>query len=260
MPRNQDIDEILKQWPFDPLSVNVRLLESRKRQVLQMRVDMGILQMETSDRPDGHRFHGFPTYFDYLQRKAEKEVDFRLDDRDCFEIDREFVQFYHRRVCWLQLKEFQNAVRDAKHTLSLMDFCKTYSPDEQWTISHEQYRPFVIYHRTQAAALAHVGQQDESGDADVSPQQAESAIEEVNLGLAQIKILFEEYEAHDQFEEDELVQRMMEFQQSLRERYGIDLTLQERLDQAIEREDYELAADLKNQLLQREPQQPTEET
>ncbi|MCP4095355.1 MAG: DNA helicase UvrBC, partial [Planctomycetaceae bacterium] len=47
MEREQDIDEILKQWPFDPQSVNVRLLESAQRRVLQMRVDMGILQLET---------------------------------------------------------------------------------------------------------------------------------------------------------------------------------------------------------------------
>ena len=46
-----DIDDILKQWPFDPQSVNVRLLELSQRQVLQMRVDMGVLQLEIDGRP-----------------------------------------------------------------------------------------------------------------------------------------------------------------------------------------------------------------
>jgi len=118
-----------------------------QRRVLQMRVDMGILQLETEGRPDGNRFQGAITYFEYLQRMHSESPEFELDEDRCLEIDREFVQFYHRRVCWLQLKEFKRAVEDADHTLGLMDFCKTHSPDEQWTISHEQYRPFVLYHR-----------------------------------------------------------------------------------------------------------------
>ena len=137
MDHKQDIDDILKQWPFDPMSVNVRLLDSAQRSVLQMRVDMGILQLETEGRPDGNRFQGATTYFEYLQRMHSQSLEFELDEDRCLEIDREFVQFYHRRVCWLQLKEFKRAVQDADHTLGLMDFCKTHSPDEQWTMSHE---------------------------------------------------------------------------------------------------------------------------
>jgi hypothetical protein len=247
MKRRQDIDDILKQWPFDPLNVNVRLLELRKRAVLQMRVDMGILQMETEGRPDGNRFQGAPTYFDYLQKKARGKSDFKLDEAQCFEIDREFVQFYHRRVCWLQLKEFDRAVRDAEHTLKLMDFCKQHSPDEQWTISHEQYRPFVLYHRTQAAALSWIERQE--FETDLSPEEAaELAIEEINAGLAAVKSLFAEYEADEQYEEDEMVQRLHEFREGLREKYQIGMTTQEQLSQAIANENYELAAELRDRL------------
>ena len=248
MERKQDIDEILRQWPFDPLSVNVRLLESRQREVLQMRVDMGILQLEIEGRPDGNRFQGAQTYYDFLVKKIENgEVD--LDEDTCLEIDREFVQFYHRRVCWLQLKEFSRAVKDADHTLSLMDFCKEHSKDEQWTISHEQYRPFVLYHRTQAAALAHIDSEDEEFE---NAAAAESAIEEVNVGLDKLHELFVEYDAEDQFEEDELVVRLNEFREGLREKYSVGATLQEQLDQAIEQEDYELAASLRDKLENRD--------
>lgn len=250
MKRRQDIDDILKQWPFDPLNVNVRLLELRKRAVLQMRVDMGILQMETEGRPDGNRFQGAPTYYDYLQKKARGKSDFKLDESQCFEVDREFVQFYHRRVCWLQLKEFDRAVRDAEHTLKLMDFCKQHSPDDQWTISHEQYRPFVLYHRTQAAALSWIERQE--FETDLSPEEAaELAIEEINAGLAVVKSLFAEYEADEQYEEDEMVQRLHEFREGLREKYQIGMTTQEQLSQAIANENYELAAELRDRLTRR---------
>ena len=133
--KKQDIDHILQHWPFDPLSVNVRLLESSHREVLQMRVDMGVLQLEIEGRPDGIKPGGSSSYYELLQNRAAKaDPDFVLNDEECIEVDREFVQFYHRRVCWLQLKEFTRAVADADHTLGLMDFCKDHSPDEQWTI------------------------------------------------------------------------------------------------------------------------------
>lgn len=241
----QDIDEILKRWPFDPLSVNVRLLELTKRQVLQMRVDMGILQLEIEGRPDGGRPEGKNTYYEFLKGKARNfDAEFVLNEDECIEVDREFVQFYHRRVCWLQLKEFHRAVQDADHTLSLMDFCKKHSPDEQWTISHEQYRPFVLYHRTQAAALAQL-------EKDVD-NCAELAIEEVDLGLSKLRELFEEYKAEEQFEEDELIQRLLEFRSSLKSKYEIHRTLKEQLADAIADEDYEQAAELRDKLAERE--------
>lgn len=237
----EDIDHILKQWPFDPLSVNVRLLELNKRQVIQMRVDMGLLQLEIEGRPDGNEPGGQSTYYELLQEKARRDAAaFVLSEDECIEVDREFVQFYHRRVCWLQLKEFDRAVQDADHTLSLMDFCKTHSPDEQWTISHEQYRPFVLYHRTQAAALAKLELDvDECGSL---------AIEEVDQGLKDLRQLFEDYDATEQFEEDELILRLVEFKKSLQEKYEIEGSLSEQLALAIENEDYERAAELRDEI------------
>ena len=240
MNNEQNIDELLKQWPFDPFAINVRLLELRQRKVLQMRVDMGVLQLETEGRPDGMTPHGESTYFDFLRAQSTEANEFALDEQNCIEIDREFVQFYHRRVCWLQLKKFTNAVADADHTLSLMDFCKLHSEDEEWIRNHEQYRPFVIYHRTQAAALSWL-----EGEGEVD---TDRAIQEVNDGLERLRGLFEEYEAEDQFEEDELVVRLMEFREGVRESYGIGLTTQEQLEKAIEDEDYEKAAELRDKL------------
>ena len=250
---DNNIDEILKAWPFDPQSVNVRLLELSHRQVLQMRVDMGVLQLETDGRPDGNKFNGQKTYFDFLQQTSSKAADeFELSDDVCMEIDREFVQFYHRRVCWLQLKEFGKAVKDADHTLGLMDFCKSHSPDEQWTVSHEQYRPFVLYHRTRAAALSHLNIEDEADDVKTSDlSSVELAIEEVNEGLEKLHELFVEYEADEQFEEDDLVGRLRELREGMRDKYDVGMTLKEQLAAAISNEDYELAASLRDQLSKR---------
>lgn len=242
MARAKHIDHILGQWPFDPEEVRVRVCQGAdKREVLQMRVDLGVLQLEVKHRPDGMRPHGCETYLDYmLAEAAHRGIDFRLDEEQCREIDREFVQFYHRRVCWLKLREFRRAVSDADHTLSLMDFCLEHSHDEQWTASHEQYRPFVLVHRIQAAALAEL---DEHG--------AERAIQEINRGLQVLRQVLAELEWEGEFEDQELVQRLLQLRETLREEYGLGRTLQERLADAVAAEEYELAARLRDELASR---------
>ena len=149
-----NIDELLQNWPYDPNSVSVRLVKGDDdREVLQMRIEMGVLQLETTGRPDGERPYGELSYFDHLITQTIDEDDLVMTDEMCSEADREFVQYYHRRVCWLTLREFDRAVRDANHTLALMNFCRDHSPDESWTMAREQYRPFVMFHRIQAEAL-----------------------------------------------------------------------------------------------------------
>lgn len=237
-----NIDAILRSWMFDPQAVSVRLLTLADRDVIQLRIDLGLLQLEVSDRPDGWRPGGEPTYLQFLKQHAANEGEnFRLSEEQCSEIDREFVQFYHRRVCWLQLKSFDAAIRDADHTLEMMDFCKLHSPSEEWTISHEQYRPFVLYHRIKAAALHCF--ENNSGP--------ERAIEEINLGLEQLRAVFAEFQVEEQFDEDELVQRLTEFRETIRTEYAVGRTLRERLSDAIAAEQYEVAAEIRDQLTRR---------
>ena len=45
-----------------------------------------------------------------------------MSEEQCVELDCEFVQYYHRRMCWLALRDFALAVIDADHTLAMMDF------------------------------------------------------------------------------------------------------------------------------------------
>ncbi|MFM7033995.1 MAG: UvrB/UvrC motif-containing protein [Planctomycetia bacterium] len=239
MPRPRDIDTVLKGWGFQPGEVNARLVKARDgRDVIQMRVDMGLLQMETEHRPDGMRPHGAETYYDYLVGEAIREGEsFRLSREQCAEADREFVQFYHRRLCWLSLREYRRAAKDADHSLSFMDFVREHSPDDEWTVSHEQYRPFVLFHRVQALSLAEL---EEHGP--------EAAIVEINAGLVRFRELFERYEAADQYADDELVKRLEQMRDNVRRRYDVGPTLSEQLAEAVRSEDYELAAKLRDRI------------
>jgi hypothetical protein len=237
-----DIDAALRSWEYQPGRVQARIVEaSDGRQVIQMRVDLGILQLERQGRPDGTRPHGFTTYFDYLKQRshgAERdEKPLVLSEEQCQEADREFVQYYHRRICWLALQQYSRAVQDADHTLAFMDFVRDHSPDEEYTQAHEQYRGFVVYQRTQAAAAMKLEESDPEG-----------AVDAIRDGLDRIRTFFEMYEAEEQMEEHPMVQHLRKIEQSLRDQHQIEATLQEQLAQAIANEDYEKAAHIRDKL------------
>jgi hypothetical protein len=242
----QDIDQLLRSWPVEPGTVQARLVPATEgREVIQFRLDLGVLQLEVSGRPDGAEPHGHPTYFAYLQEQARRAHkagrSFTMSEEHCGEADREFVQYYHRRICWLGLRQYGRAVNDADHTLAFMDFVREHSPGEEYTQAHEQYRGFVLFQRTQAAAAMRVDRDDPEG-----------AIDEVRAGLEGLRAFFAEHDAEEQMDEDGMVQHLRKIEQSLRDEHGIEATLREQLDTAVANEDYERAARLRDALRRRD--------
>lgn len=246
-PEIHDIDLILHQWPFKPGVIAARLVRADdNREVIQMRIEMGLLQMETTGRPDGEHPGGAETCLEWLEELALTQgKSFAPNEAQCMEIDREFMQFYHRRICCLALRQFARALADADHVLALMDFAAVHSPNEQWTISHEQYRPFVLFHRVQAAAMLAI---EESG--------AEAAIETINQGLERMREVFVKFGAEDEFDQDELVTQLAAMKESLRQEYRVGKTLAEQLADAVAAEEYERAARLRDKISRRGHQRP----
>jgi hypothetical protein len=202
---------------------------------------MGVLQLETTGRPDGDQFREHESVLDYLQDKSLSDPDRTLTEDECSEVDREFMQFYHRRICWLRLQYYHRAVMDADHTLRLMDVSEQMSPDEEWAGTHEQYRPFVLFHRTQAEALG-----------ELEENTAEEAVQAINVGLDTMRSFFAKHDAEEHFDSDELVVRLIELRESLRSEYAVGQTLKEKLAEAVAQEQYELAAQLRDELTRRE--------
>ena len=59
MPDRQDIDNVFREWPYQPGVISARLVQADDgREVLQMRIEMGLIQMETTGRPDGEQPEG----------------------------------------------------------------------------------------------------------------------------------------------------------------------------------------------------------
>lgn len=242
---NPDITALLREWEFKPGTVQARLSEADDgRLVMQLRLDLGLLQMETSGRPDGEQPSGFPTYFAYLQDQAERaeraERPLVLEEEQCTEADREFVQFYHRRIGWLALHDFAKAIADADHTLEFMDFVRAHAPNDEYRLAHEQYRGFVLFHRTQAAAAEAVDRNE-----------PEAAVDVLLDGLKRIRAFFAEHGLEEQFDEDGMVKQLRSLETSLRALHGIEATLHEQLERAVANEEYETAARIRDALRKR---------
>ena len=149
------------------------------------------------------------------------------------EADREFVQYFQRRIAWLALREFDRAIADADHTLSFMDFVRNSAPTNNTGLRTEQFRGFVLFHRAQAMAARAIERND-----------PESAVDAVQSALAKIQALLTEHELEEQVDEDVLVMELQKLEQSLRNMHGIEETLNEQLARAVANEEYETAAQL----------------
>ena len=163
-----------------------------------------------------------------------------MTEEQCVEADREFVQFYHRRVAFLTMNQFERAIRDADHTLAFMDFVKANAPHQDYVTAHEQYRPFVLFHRT--AALV---------EASLLKEVPEAAIDAIRDGLQRIKEVFIEYEQDERYDKDPLVKELKKKLKQLRKEHNVKLTLKEQLAKAVDKEDYETAARLRDEMKRR---------
>jgi hypothetical protein len=249
----RDLDDVIQGWPYDPEPGEVLAREVRARDgrsVLQIRIELGVLQLEVSGRPDGTRPHGFATYLDYLrycaasrgQAQSGKAAPWTMDQEHCSEADREFIQFYHRRMAWLSLRKYEKAMLDADHTLALMDFVRRHGSDEDYIGSHEQFRGLVQFHRTQAQALIAIER-----------RRPEEAIDVLREGME--RLLAHQRSWWDNRDSDSgespnpsLVEQLRLFEQEIRKNYAVEKTLREQLDEAVAREDYEQAARLRDQI------------
>jgi hypothetical protein len=250
----RDLDDALQGWPYDPEPGEVIAREIRARDgrtVLQVRIELGVLQMEVGGRPDGTRPNGFASYLDYLRYKAAgrgqgatsasgKATPWTMTAEHCTAADREFVQYYHRRVAWLSMQRYDRALLDSDHTLALMDFVRRHGSGEEYIASHERLRGLVLFHRTQAAAALALER-----------RKPDEAIDIVREGAERINAHLQEYLANDESAEPpnpSLIDQLRILEQEIRKEFAVAKTLREQLDEAVASEDYERAARLRDQI------------
>jgi hypothetical protein len=207
-----------------------------QRTVIQVRVDLGVFQMEVTGRPDGLKPGGHETVRDMVEERRAREQDaFALDEEDCRAIRDEALQFYHRYVALFSLKQYEAVIHDAEHNLACLDLCHDFASSERDRGLLEHMRPQFITIRVRAAAelaMAH--------------RQPRAALVAIDRGLEELAALLDPDELEHSNEiillrgmRDMLVPKLPSSQR---------VELGERLQAALDAENYELAAILRDEL------------
>ena len=250
---NLDLNELLGDWGGSGEEVCARLIEGIEGdQVLQLRVDLGLLQMDLDGRPDGQRYRGMPTVYDYFVH--EEQTGGILSALDWRELHRELQQFNYRRLALSSLAEealreqdlesgrlnLQRTLRDIERCMAILAILQ--EREEEWESPLNILIPTLIFNRTRLLTRLRAAE-----------CRYEDAIEQAERGVAELEEALDEAGFDpEQREENPAIHYLQQMALRLREQHGIKQTLQEQLRDAIEREDFEAAARLRDQLKQRQ--------
>lgn len=229
-------------WPYDPASISARWIVGQDgRRRLQLRLDLGILQMEPEGRPDGQRPHGAVSLLDHyenLERNPGGEpASFRLDAAACGELQQEAAQYYYRYIALYALHDLDGVMADTAHNLGILELVTRRVDDDELVWQFLQFFPYIRMMNARAQAEKATAAQDF--------QEAITALEE---GIGDIRMFWRENgdeEDEEQSREIELLADLLGDIRSSKPRTEID-RLQEELTRAIASENYERAAMLRD--------------
>src|ERR1700741_1952844 len=158
-----DLNSLVQDWPHEPGAIKVRKIVGLDgREKLQLRIDLGVLQMEMNGRPDGVRPHGCESLLTYHQARAaeasERGEPYELTPEQCSELQQEGIQYYHRYLSLFQINDFEGVVRDTQRNLELFTFVTQHTDREEFSWSLQQFRPYVLMMNTRAKASILLGQ------------------------------------------------------------------------------------------------------
>ncbi len=141
---SQSIRKLLDEWKYDS-GKNIRIInDSRGNPVMQVREMMGISEFVLEGRPDGNHYRGFNTVLEEVQNRIEaSEKSFKLSDKDLEVLDKEARMFYYRYLLCFQISDFGRVVRDTEHNLKICEITEIYGEGNLRT-NILQYRPFII--------------------------------------------------------------------------------------------------------------------
>lgn len=242
-----DLRLILDGWEYEPGRVSVRkIIGTDGREKLQMRVDLGLLQFETVGRPDGARPHGFESYLDYCEarlrehiRRRGRNAGFTLTAEDARELRHEAHLYYQRFLSFFVLEEFEAVERDTARNLRLFDLCRSFGGNRHAREALEPQRAYTIMMNVRARVYAAARRAD-----------YERAIEQLEAGIRRLEQLFAEQSFSSGVEVPPELGVLHALRREILEMMPPDAPprLNWELQIALDKEDYEQAAQLRDRL------------
>jgi hypothetical protein len=236
-----DLNSVLESWKYDEEDNVRRVTTDGGREVLQVRLPLGVEQYELEGRPDGSRPNDCESWYHYFDESAKREPwSFSLAEDDFEKIKDECLLYYYRYLLFFQIQDYSHCARDTLRNLEVLDFVSRHTEDERST-SLEQYRPYILRMHLMARALDEV-----KNGVDV-----EEAITMIESGLAQINEL-PDLDGNKVFDHEKRTSLKVlgQLHEQLK---GMlppdpDSDLKRRLEDAVRSENYEEAARLRDRL------------
>jgi hypothetical protein len=242
----EDLQPLLQSWPYEPGTIQVRTIQGEDgTDKLQLRLDLGILQMETEGRPDGQQPFGCESLLEHFERVSEQYLSkgkadhFKLNSEDCLKLQQEGMQYHHRYLAFFQLQNYEGVVRDSLRNLRLFDFVDLHAEKTELSGMFQQFRPYILMMLTRARAMLAL-----------EDKQHALAIKHIEWGLQEIQDFLRENSPAEALEQNSELQFLHNWMKEIeRDR---PLTPREKLrrqmQEAVENEDYERAARLRDAL------------
>jgi hypothetical protein len=258
---SKDIRKILQDWEYDPDKLSVRLVQGDDgKEKIQLRLDLGLLQLEINGRPDGERVEGFDSWFDfYLDKQRQHDAQnpdrasFRLESEDCARMLREGVQYYHRYLSFWHLQRYELCARDTRRNLRLFQFVREFARHDRDKLQFDQWRPYVTMMHARAVATPLVEMRD-----------YDAARGAIDAGIEGIRAFLEEYGQTENAESCAELNMLVQWREHLQHQQSDDANkayrppeprqliedLRMQLQAAIDEERFEEAARLRDQIRQ----------
>lgn len=248
-----DLRTILDGWEYEPGKISVRkVLGTDGREKIQTRVDLGILQFEPDDRPDGTRPFGRDSLLEYFECRLQEHIDrhgndegFVISSEACRDLRHEAHQYYQRYLSYFVLEEFERVARDTEHNLRTIDLCNAYGETDYDQRALESQRAYVMMMNTRAKGYQAMAR----GDYD-------AALVIIRNGIDELRALaggMENGPFADEFDTTAEVRVLAALRDEVYDKMPANCTalLRRDLQLAIETEDYERAAEIRDLLEQR---------
>jgi hypothetical protein len=255
---NGDITDIMKDWEYDSDN-QIRIIQADNgRQVLQVRQPLGLEQYELDGRPDGKHPYGRETALEELKSRLEgyigshgSDEGFTITHDDFVTLQGEGVLFYFRYLVLFQIGDFVRTSRDTEHNLDTCIMVEKYMDNDEDRNEILQYKPYIL--RMNAIARAMISLHKEM----------KSAAEDILSGaITTIESMDEIDTPAFQFERVRSLNYLKATLKQIHEKKPSPAeALKTQLQQALEEEDYEQAAVLRDRIKEigpemHEPEEP----
>jgi hypothetical protein len=242
---NFDLRKLLETWPYDPEDCVRKVAVEGGREVLQVRLPVGVEQYELDGRPDGRRPHDCESALEYQLERLEtarnkgKESSFILNHEACEELFEEGTLYYYRYLYCFQVQDWQRTIRDTGRNLKLFDFVHEYAEEEEDQFYLEKWRAYLL--RMNAAALAMV---------DLEDGKHADALDNLHRGIRSIEALPELDDEVFQFETQRSLATLKDLIEQIESAKPVSEVenLERQLRQAIESQAFEQAAELRDRI------------